>query len=70
MPSVLIESLESGLDFIEFLGDRVSLTDRKELRDIYNTEFKGRYDAKVVLVNVVDNIFETYNLSHFSQGRD
>uniref|UniRef100_A0A3B4BM13 RNA helicase n=1 Tax=Periophthalmus magnuspinnatus TaxID=409849 RepID=A0A3B4BM13_9GOBI len=31
-----------GLDFIEFLGDRVSITDKKELRDIYNSEFKGR----------------------------
>lgn len=46
MPSVLIESLECGLDFIEFLGDRVSITDKSELRDIYNTEFKGREGIK------------------------
>lgn len=46
MPSVLIESLECGLDFIEFLGDRVSITDKHELRDIYNTEFKGREGIK------------------------
>ncbi|KAJ0023976.1 hypothetical protein NQD34_003875 [Periophthalmus magnuspinnatus] len=46
MPSVLIESLECGLDFIEFLGDRVSITDKKELRDIYNSEFKGREGIK------------------------
>ncbi|XP_072308203.1 putative helicase mov-10-B.1 [Eucyclogobius newberryi] len=46
MPSGLIESLECGLDFIEFLGDRVSITDRTELRDIYNSEFKGREGIK------------------------
>lgn len=46
MPSVLIESLECGLDFIEFLGDRVSITNKNELRDIYNTEFKGREGIK------------------------
>uniref|UniRef100_A0A8C3A0F6 RNA helicase n=1 Tax=Cyclopterus lumpus TaxID=8103 RepID=A0A8C3A0F6_CYCLU len=38
----LKDSLECGLDFIEFLGDRISITSKKELRDIYNSEFKGR----------------------------
>uniref|UniRef100_H3DLP5 RNA helicase n=1 Tax=Tetraodon nigroviridis TaxID=99883 RepID=H3DLP5_TETNG len=33
---------ESGLDFIEFLGDRISLTNKAELREIYNNEFRGR----------------------------
>ncbi|XP_063071769.1 putative helicase mov-10-B.1 [Engraulis encrasicolus] len=32
--------LETGLDFVEFLGERKSKTDRKELKDIYNLEFK------------------------------
>lgn len=48
MPSTLIQSLECGLDFIAFLGDRVSITSKKELRDIYNAEFKGRYGPKQV----------------------
>ncbi|XP_024282321.1 putative helicase mov-10-B.1 isoform X1 [Oncorhynchus tshawytscha] len=46
MPS-LMDSLESGLDFIEFLGERKStMSDRKELRDIYNLEFKCREGMK------------------------
>uniref|UniRef100_A0A7N6FJG6 RNA helicase n=1 Tax=Anabas testudineus TaxID=64144 RepID=A0A7N6FJG6_ANATE len=45
MPS-LMHSLESGLDFIEFLGDRTSITSKNELRDIYNLEFKGREGIK------------------------
>uniref|UniRef100_A0A671K5I0 RNA helicase n=1 Tax=Sinocyclocheilus anshuiensis TaxID=1608454 RepID=A0A671K5I0_9TELE len=39
MPS-LRASYEVGLDFLEFLGQRISKTDRNELRDIYNFEFK------------------------------
>ncbi|KAI5109137.1 putative helicase mov-10-B.1 [Silurus meridionalis] len=39
MPS-LRETYEVGLDFIEFLGERKSKKDKKELRDIYNFEFK------------------------------
>ncbi|XP_042614786.1 putative helicase mov-10-B.1 [Cyprinus carpio] len=38
MPS-LKTSYEVGLDFLEFLGQRISKTDRNELRDIYNFEF-------------------------------
>ncbi|CAN9511896.1 unnamed protein product [Ophioblennius macclurei] len=45
MPSVK-ESLESGLDFIEFLGDRVTNNNKQELRDIYNSEFKGRHEIR------------------------
>uniref|UniRef100_A0AAQ4S9P5 RNA helicase n=1 Tax=Gasterosteus aculeatus aculeatus TaxID=481459 RepID=A0AAQ4S9P5_GASAC len=33
-------SLESGLDFVEFLGDRASTTSKTELRNIYNSEFR------------------------------
>uniref|UniRef100_A0A8D0DC94 RNA helicase n=1 Tax=Sander lucioperca TaxID=283035 RepID=A0A8D0DC94_SANLU len=36
----LKDALESGLDFIEFLGDRTSNTSKTELREIYNSEFK------------------------------
>lgn len=34
-----------GLDFFEFLKetDRASITDRLELREIYNAEFRSRY---------------------------
>ncbi|XP_072540773.1 putative helicase mov-10-B.1 [Salminus brasiliensis] len=39
MPS-LRAAYEVGLDFLEFLGERKSKTDKKELRDIYNLEFK------------------------------
>lgn len=39
MPS-LKASYEVGMDFLAFLGDRVSKTDKKELQDIYNLEFK------------------------------
>ncbi|XP_060724073.1 putative helicase mov-10-B.1 [Tachysurus vachellii] len=39
MPS-LREIYEHGLDFIEFLGERKTKTDKNELRDIYNLEFK------------------------------
>ncbi|TNN76493.1 putative helicase mov-10-B.1 [Liparis tanakae] len=42
----LKDSLESGLDFVEFLGDRISITSKKELRDIYNSEFKDREGIK------------------------
>lgn len=38
----LKDCLESGLDFIEFLGDRRSVTNKEELREIYNNEFRGR----------------------------
>uniref|UniRef100_A0AAQ4QBB5 RNA helicase n=1 Tax=Gasterosteus aculeatus aculeatus TaxID=481459 RepID=A0AAQ4QBB5_GASAC len=42
----LKESLESGLDFVEFLGDRASTTSKTELRNIYNSEFRGREGIK------------------------
>ncbi|XP_026778492.3 putative helicase mov-10-B.1 isoform X1 [Pangasianodon hypophthalmus] len=38
--SSLREVYEVGLDFIEFLGERKSKTDKKELRNIYTSEFK------------------------------
>ncbi|AWP02474.1 putative helicase mov-10-B.1 [Scophthalmus maximus] len=45
MPS-LRDSLESGLDFIEFLGERKSLTSKLQLRDIFNSEFRRREGIK------------------------
>ncbi|XP_076124950.1 putative helicase mov-10-B.1 [Alosa pseudoharengus] len=47
MPS-LKALLETGLDFVEFLGERKSKTNRNELKDIYNLEFKrnGAKDHK------------------------
>ncbi|KAA0712698.1 putative helicase mov-10-B.1 [Triplophysa tibetana] len=39
MPS-LKASYEVGLDFLAFLGERISKTNKKELQDIYNLEFK------------------------------
>lgn len=38
--STVRSSYEVGLDFLQFLGQRISKTDRNELRDIYNLEFK------------------------------
>uniref|UniRef100_A0A8D3CXF4 RNA helicase n=1 Tax=Scophthalmus maximus TaxID=52904 RepID=A0A8D3CXF4_SCOMX len=40
------DSLESGLDFIEFLGERKSLTSKLQLRDIFNSEFRRREGIK------------------------
>lgn len=37
---VIRELLEIGQDFVEFLGERKSETNRHQLRDIYNLEFK------------------------------
>ncbi|XP_041638997.1 putative helicase mov-10-B.1 isoform X2 [Cheilinus undulatus] len=43
----LLDCLESGVDFIEFLGDRRSTSRSKnELRCIYNSEFKPREGIK------------------------
>lgn len=38
--SSLRTSYEVGLDFLQFLGQRISKTDINELRNIYNFEFK------------------------------
>lgn len=67
MPS-LIESLECGLDFIEFLGDRVSNTSRKEVRDIYNNEFKDRKGIKDPNFSSIINALLKFNKVHIKQG--
>uniref|UniRef100_A0A4W6EJ02 RNA helicase n=1 Tax=Lates calcarifer TaxID=8187 RepID=A0A4W6EJ02_LATCA len=68
MPS-LIDSLESGLDFIEFLGDRISNNSKKELRDIYNYEFKGREGIKDPNFSTVIFALLKFNKVHMRQGR-
>ncbi|XP_015251753.1 PREDICTED: putative helicase mov-10-B.1 [Cyprinodon variegatus] len=42
----LIDSLQPGLDFLDFLGNRLSRYKKIELREIYNTEFRFREGAK------------------------
>ncbi|KAK7916467.1 hypothetical protein WMY93_012228 [Mugilogobius chulae] len=69
MPSFVKESLESGLDFIEFLGDRVSITDKKELRDIYNSEFKGREGIKDATFSCVIFALLKFNKVNIKQGK-
>lgn len=69
MPSTLIQSLECGLDFIAFLGDRVSITSKKELRDIYNAEFKGREGIKDSSFYSVIYALLKFNKAHTKQGK-
>ncbi|KAG7477792.1 hypothetical protein MATL_G00073410 [Megalops atlanticus] len=44
MPS-LKASLKAGLDFIDYLGERKTKTDKNELRNIYNSEFRRNRDG-------------------------
>ncbi|KAM7423013.1 hypothetical protein PAMA_010850 [Pampus argenteus] len=67
MPSA-IESLETGLDFIEFLGDRRSNTSKAELRHIYNSEFKGRHGTKNPNFSSVIYALLKFNKAHIKQG--
>uniref|UniRef100_A0A665TPU4 RNA helicase n=1 Tax=Echeneis naucrates TaxID=173247 RepID=A0A665TPU4_ECHNA len=70
MPSSLKDSLESGLDFIEFLGDRVSIAkSKKELREIYNSEFKGREGIKDATFYSVLFALQKFNKAHIKQGK-
>nr|XP_033482694.1 putative helicase mov-10-B.1 [Epinephelus lanceolatus] len=67
--SSLQESLESGLDFIEFLGDRISITSVKELRDIYKSEFRGREGIKDPTFYKVLHVLLKFNKAHIRQGK-
>ncbi|KAM9859316.1 putative helicase mov-10-B.2 [Aulostomus maculatus] len=67
MPS-LIHSLESGLDFLEFLGDRISNTSKKELRNIYNSEFKGREGIRDPSFSSVIYALLKFNKAHIRRG--
>lgn len=63
--STVRASYEVGLDFIQFLGQRISKTDRNELRDIYNLEFKrvGRKEPSFAKVIGALSCFKKASLS-------
>ncbi|XP_073707601.1 putative helicase mov-10-B.1 isoform X2 [Garra rufa] len=46
-------SYEVGLDFLEFLGQRISITDRNALQDIYNLEFNRGKSKEPTFSNVI-----------------
>ncbi|KAF1391972.1 hypothetical protein PFLUV_G00047620 [Perca fluviatilis] len=66
--SSLKDALESGLDFIEFLGDRKSNTSKTELREIYNSEFKGRKGIKDPSFSSVLYALVKFNKARIRQG--
>lgn len=68
MPS-LMDSLESGLDFMEFLGDRASTKNRNELRNIYNNEFKIREGFKDPSFSSVFFALEKFNKVYVRSGK-
>ncbi|XP_042367148.1 putative helicase mov-10-B.1 [Plectropomus leopardus] len=68
MPSVQ-ESLESGLDFIEFLGDRISITNLAELREIYKSEFRGRQGIKDPTFYKVLHVLLKFNKAHIKNRK-
>lgn len=68
MPSV-IDSLESGLDFIGYLGDRISNNSKKELREIYNSEFRGREGIKHPSFSSVIYALLKFNKAHIKHGK-
>ncbi|KAI4903009.1 hypothetical protein NFI96_012038, partial [Prochilodus magdalenae] len=59
---------EVGLDFIEFLGERKSKTNKKELRDIYNLEFK-REGNKEPNFSTLVYALQLYNKASIRQGK-
>ncbi|XP_036955977.1 putative helicase mov-10-B.1 [Acanthopagrus latus] len=61
--------LQSGLDFIEFLGDRVSNTNKKELRDIYNSEFRGREGRRDPSFSNVVFALTKFNKAYIKKGK-
>ncbi|KAL2090820.1 hypothetical protein ACEWY4_013083 [Coilia grayii] len=60
--------LETGLDFVEFLGERKSRTDRKELKDIYDLEFK-RNGAKDPHFSSVVYALQKFNKATIKQDK-
>ncbi|KAK7145167.1 hypothetical protein R3I94_011307 [Phoxinus phoxinus] len=67
MPS-LRTSYEVGLDFLEFLGQRISKTDINELRDIYNFEFK-RDGRKEPSFSTVINALKFFHKATTGHGK-
>ncbi|XP_029007903.1 putative helicase mov-10-B.1 isoform X2 [Betta splendens] len=60
--------LESGLNFIEFLGDRKSITNKERLREIYNLEFKGRQGIKDPNFSSVVHALLQFNKAYARKG--
>ncbi|XP_026857217.2 putative helicase mov-10-B.1 [Electrophorus electricus] len=60
-----------GLDFIEFLNEsnRIDITDRDRLRDIYNAEFRRSDGAKDPNFSTVLYVLRTYNRVRVTRGR-
>ncbi|KAJ8260425.1 hypothetical protein GJAV_G00181950 [Gymnothorax javanicus] len=69
MPS-LKASLEAGLNFIEHLGDRKTITNRDELRDIYNSEFrKSRNGVKDPSFSNAVFALTSFDKAHVKRGK-
>ncbi|XP_075997327.1 putative helicase mov-10-B.1 [Genypterus blacodes] len=68
MPSLRV-LLESGLDFVEFLGDRASINDKQELRGIYYSEFKGRAGIKDPSFSSILYALRRYNKAYIRQDK-
>ncbi|XP_064161244.1 putative helicase mov-10-B.1 isoform X1 [Anguilla rostrata] len=69
MPS-LRSCFQAGLDFIEYLGERKSKTDKNELRDIYNSEFRrNRNGIKGPSFSSVVFALVTFNKAHVQKGK-
>ncbi|XP_012690883.1 putative helicase mov-10-B.1 [Clupea harengus] len=60
--------LETGLDFVEFLGERKSETNRKQLKDIFNKEFK-RDGAKDPQFSSVVYALQKFNKATIKQDK-
>ncbi|XP_030634044.1 putative helicase mov-10-B.1 [Chanos chanos] len=67
MPS-LRACYEVGLDFVEFLGDRKTKTDKHELREIYNLEFKRGRVSNPHFSNVIYAL-QKFNKASVRQGK-
>ncbi|KAM4741444.1 putative helicase mov-10-B.1 isoform 3-T5 [Anableps anableps] len=65
----LIDSLQSGLDFIQFLGNRLSGHSKDELRSIYNTEFRFRDGTKHPNFSNVLYALRTFNHINIKKGK-
>ncbi|CAM4628135.1 unnamed protein product [Leuciscus chuanchicus] len=59
---------EVGLDFLEFLGQRISKTDINELRDIYNLEFKRDGRKEPSFSNVIKAL-KVFNKATTGRGK-
>nr|XP_015813931.1 putative helicase mov-10-B.1 isoform X1 [Nothobranchius furzeri] len=69
MPKSLKHSLEAGLGFIDFLGDRISNKSKQQLREIYNNEFRNREGGKHPnFSNVLYALFK-FNIVVTKKGR-